>query len=393
MFFWISLNISPRIEIVLLGSGKGLDVMRRNQHRRMQKRLAELSPPLGSASGFHRHDDTGKLRAGQPVPEAFSIEFPTQDLLPFGIETHHMERVFGQIDANGDKGRFRSDFRLLWGLDFHAFSSHNGKGYFAFGGEAFLAPLPIFVRERIPDREPASHPRLHGPFHYARANVQSMGKNIWIEEYPCKVFGVALGRRMTVIRLKDGRLLLHSPGEMTDDRKRCLESLGRVSYIVAPARFHDLFLDQAVRAFPLAELHAIRPIFSRFSSRSKTFLLSGQPVFSWGTGIEPLDFRAGPFHTETVFFHRESRSLLLADLCFCLSDQALVTQLVGRGLGITNRFAPTRDIRLWTLGSRQELRDSIEKILKWPFEKIIPAHGEIVPEKGREAFQEAFLWA
>ena len=143
----------------------------------------------------------------------------------------------------------------------------------------------------------------------------------------------------------------------------------------------------------MAELHAIRPIFSRFSSRSKTFLLSGQPVFSWGTEIEPLDFRAGPFHTETVFFHRESRSLLLADLCFCLSDQALVTQLVGRGLGITNRFAPTRDIRLWTLGSRQELRDSIEKILKWPFEKIIPAHGEIVPEKGREAFQEAFRWA
>ena len=60
----------------------------------------------------------------------------------------------------------------VWGLDFHAFSSHNGKGCFAFGGEAFLAPLPIFVRERIPDQEPASHPRLHGPFHYARANVQ-----------------------------------------------------------------------------------------------------------------------------------------------------------------------------------------------------------------------------
>ncbi len=151
--------------------------MRRNQHRRMPQRLANLPPPLGSAAGFHRHDDTGKLRASQPVPEAFPMEFPPQDLLPFGIKTHHMERVLGQIDANGDKGGFRSDFRLLRGLDFHAFSLHNGKGCFACGGEAFLAPLPIFVPERIPDREPASHPRLHGPFHYARANIQVFSAN------------------------------------------------------------------------------------------------------------------------------------------------------------------------------------------------------------------------
>ncbi|MHB1287456.1 MAG: hypothetical protein ACYCYP_13070 [Leptospirales bacterium] len=48
---------------------------------------------------------------------------------------------------------------------------------------------------------------------------------------------------MTAVRLADGRLFLHSPGEMTDDRKKCLDSLGMAGYIVAPARFHDLFLD------------------------------------------------------------------------------------------------------------------------------------------------------
>ena len=137
--------------------------------------------------------------------------------------------------------------------------------------------------------------------------LQAIGDQIWIEEYPCKFFGVVLGRRMTVIRLTDGSLFLHSPGEMTDDRKQCLESLGRVGYIVAPARFHDLFLDGAIESFPSSELHAIRPVFSRFSSRPKTFLLSGQAV-SWGAEIDHHDFQAGPFHGETVFFHRESHS-------------------------------------------------------------------------------------
>jgi hypothetical protein len=46
---------------------------------------------------------------------------------------------------------------------------------FRFKGEAFTSASPFFVQERIPDREPASHPRLHGPFHYARANVQILG--------------------------------------------------------------------------------------------------------------------------------------------------------------------------------------------------------------------------
>lgn len=223
--------------------------------------------------------------------------------------------------------------------------------------------------------------------------LQAIGDQIWIEDYPCEFFGVVLGRRMTVIRLTDGSLFLHSPGEMTDDRKQVLESLGRVGYIVAPARFHDLFLDGAIESFPSSELHAIRPVFSRFSSRPKTFILSEQMVPPWGAELEPHDFRAGPFHSETVFFHWESQSLLLADLCFCLSDQTLMTQLVGRALGVSNRFAPTRDIRFWTMGCRQELRASIEKVLKWPFTRIIPAHGEIVPENGREVFREAFRWA
>ena len=132
--------------------------------------------------------------------------------------------------------------------------------------------------------------------------LQPIGKNIWVEEEPFSFSGIVLGRRMIVIRLEDGNLFLHSPGEMTEDRRRRIESLGRVGYIVAPARFHDLFLDRAVGAFPFSELRAIRPVLSRFSSRPQTFLLSDQTDPSWGEEIEQHDFRARPFHSETVFF-------------------------------------------------------------------------------------------
>lgn len=215
---------------------------------------------------------------------------------------------------------------------------------------------------------------------------------LWIEDDPFVFAGIALGRRMTVIRLSDGSLFVHSPGEMTIERKQRLEELGAVRYIVAPGRFHDLFLDQALDAFPSSELHAIFPVFSRFSARPKTFLLSDRSPHPWRDEIEQHDFWAGPLHSETVFFHRKSRSLLLTDLCFLLTDRGWMTQLAGRGFGVYNRFAPTRDIRLWTLGRRHRVQASVAKVLEWPFTKIIPAHGEIVGENGRAIFRAAFRW-
>ena len=222
--------------------------------------------------------------------------------------------------------------------------------------------------------------------------LQKIDDTLWIAEDPLRIFGIALGRRMTVIGLPDGGLFLHSPWEMTADRKRRLLDLGPVRSIVAPGRFHDLYLDQALLEFPQAELHAIPSLFGRFTSRPNTFPLSDSPPSSWGEAIEQHAFIAGPFHSETVFFHRKSRSLLLTDLCFRLEDRGGMTRLAGGILGVYQKFSPTRDIRLWTLGERRLLRDSVERVLAWPFTRIIPAHGERIPENGRSAFEAAFRW-
>jgi hypothetical protein len=222
--------------------------------------------------------------------------------------------------------------------------------------------------------------------------LERIDDRLWISEDPLRIFGISLGRRMTVIGLPDGGLFVHSPWEMTSDRKQRFLELGQVRFIVAPGRFHDLYLDEALAAFPQAELHVTPSLFSRFSSRTKTFPLSDRSVSPWGDVIEQHEFLAGILHSETVFFHQESRSLLVTDLCFCLEDRSLMTRLVGGGLGVYHRFSPTRDIHLWTLGQRRRLRDSVERVLEWPFTRIVPAHGELVPENGRAVFEAAFRW-
>ena len=49
------------------------------------------------------------------------------------------------------------------------------------------------------------------------------------------------GTRMTVVRLSDGGLFLHSPIRLDGGLRAQLDALGEVRAIVAPNRFHHLF--------------------------------------------------------------------------------------------------------------------------------------------------------
>ena len=95
---------------------------------------------------------------------------------------------------------------------------------------------------------------------------------IWLCSYPVKYLGMRLYARMTVIRLDDGRLMLHSPCEIDDHLRRGLAELGEVAYIVAP---WDVSLPasafRAKRPFPKQ-----KPSFARASKTNVlTYISTG----------------------------------------------------------------------------------------------------------------------
>src|SRR5262245_22705758 len=61
---------------------------------------------------------------------------------------------------------------------------------------------------------------------------------------------------MTVLRLGDGSLLLHSPIAMTPERRAAVEKLGPVAHLYAPNTYHHLRMGEWAAAFPSARLHA-----------------------------------------------------------------------------------------------------------------------------------------
>ncbi len=60
---------------------------------------------------------------------------------------------------------------------------------------------------------------------------------IWIKEYPVHYAGVDFNSRMTVIRLLNNNLLIHSPCEIDRKTQLAIERLGQVEFIVAPGSY------------------------------------------------------------------------------------------------------------------------------------------------------------
>ncbi len=85
--------------------------------------------------------------------------------------------------------------------------------------------------------------------------MRALDKDLWVAEQPLRFGLLQLGTRMTVIRLSDASLLLHSPIALTESLRMEIEELGSVRYVIAPNRFHHLFASDWTVRYPRSRLY------------------------------------------------------------------------------------------------------------------------------------------
>ena len=86
----------------------------------------------------------------------------------------------------------------------------------------------------------------------------AVGDDIWTVDGPEIVFaGAPMPTRMTVVRLDDGRLWIHSPIALTDEVEDFVrETGGEVCALIAPNKFHHLWVAEWRAHFPEARVFA-----------------------------------------------------------------------------------------------------------------------------------------
>jgi len=216
--------------------------------------------------------------------------------------------------------------------------------------------------------------------------------DLWSSEYPLdwQAGLVPIPVRMTVIRLASGELVVHSPGPLSPALREELDALGRVGFLVVPAA-HGRFAAEAAQRYPSARLLAAPRAPWRRSSLVFHDSLADQPPAEWAGQLEShllLGFRLG----EVLLFHRPSRTLVITDLCFNVQRSASrAARLFFRANGMWRRFGPSRLIRLLAVSDRAALQRSLEHVLDWDFERILPGHGDVVEHGGPTALRAAWL--
>jgi hypothetical protein len=214
---------------------------------------------------------------------------------------------------------------------------------------------------------------------------------IWSAEYPLD-WPAGLLRipvRMTVIRLDDGRLIVHSPGPISRELGDELDALGPVAFIVVPQQ-HGKFTRPTSQRYPAAQLLAAASAPRGQTSVSFHSSLTDEPPAAWTGQVEThlvRGFRLG----EVVLFHRPSRTLVITDLCFNIQESpSRAARAFCRANGMWRHFGPSRLIRLLAVSDRDAFQRSLDRILQWEFERIIPGHGDVIERGGPAALRAAW---
>lgn len=219
----------------------------------------------------------------------------------------------------------------------------------------------------------------------------ALDDDLWIVDHPHRMpGGLDLPTRMTVVRLPDGTLWLHSPVPVDDETARALEALGPVAHVVAPSLMHDLFTSSAMARWPQASLWTSPALPERHPEWSVTGTISEKAPDAWGGALQVHAIAGAPRVDEVVFHHAPSRTLIVTDLVFHLYDPPnLQSRLMRALIGAQDRFAVSRSWRWVFSKDRQATRRSLDPVLAWDFERVVMCHGRVLEAGGREALRQA----
>jgi hypothetical protein len=217
---------------------------------------------------------------------------------------------------------------------------------------------------------------------------------IWLKEYPIHYAGCDFNARMSVVRVSDSKLLLHSPCEIDAPTKQAISALGEVAYIVAPGSYHYFHIPSAQAAFPDANTYICPGVERKRPDIDFDWFLADQPPAAWSDTLDQVLVRGNKYIWEVAFFHKPSQTLLLTDLIENITDQTPNTNWLLKlwwkaVFHMWNNPKPAPEYQLgWK--DKAAARQSLQRILDWDFDRIVLSHGDLIDKEAKATAREAW---
>ena len=221
--------------------------------------------------------------------------------------------------------------------------------------------------------------------------LDELANGVWVASAPQSFYGLQFGARMTVIRLGDGTLFVHSPIAIDAPLRREIDALGEVSHVVAPSLFHHVHAGGAIELYPDAKLHVAPGLAKKRPDLAGGETLGAKQDPGWRGEIEALSID-GTLLNETVFVHHPTGTLVCSDLVenFQTSDD-WITRTYLKLSGVYGKPGLSRALRI-AFRDKKAARRSIDAILERPFDRVSLAHGVPIPSDGKETVRATYTW-
>ena len=218
--------------------------------------------------------------------------------------------------------------------------------------------------------------------------------DVYTVSAPLKIFSMQINTRTTIIRLKSGGLWVHSPVKLTDELKAQVLALDApIEEIVAPSKFHHLFINDWLAIAPEARLWLPEGLSEKRKDLSQYALLSSDTI-PWADEIQCMKIDGMPKVNEYLFYHVASKGLICTDSLF------YIPKPVG---GLTKIYAfinhckdhpsPTK-LFLGMVQDKKAFKATMQKVLAWDFSYISMCHSEIFKAdsvaEAKTVFHEAY---
>ncbi|HVW75007.1 MAG TPA: DUF4336 domain-containing protein [Rhizomicrobium sp.] len=238
---------------------------------------------------------------------------------------------------------------------------------------------------------------------YAPLHVlKEVAENLWLVDGPeigFSIFGLKFPfpTRMTLVRLSDGSLFVHSPIAPDKAMMEAINRLGPVRHLIASNSLHYWWVADWKDHYPSAVVYAVPGLARRAKRRVPVDVeLGNQPDTAWAGEMDQVLFSGDGFH-EADFFHRASRTAILTDLIENFEParvkRPLLRWLVRWGHAADPHGSAPYDMRLAFLRHREALRKGVRRMLAWDASRVILAHGRWYESDGAAELARAFAWA
>lgn len=227
--------------------------------------------------------------------------------------------------------------------------------------------------------------------------LKPVASDVWIVDGGwIRLYGIPFPTRMTVIRLRDGGIWVHSPIDDRNGLTDAVAGLGPVRHLIAPNWIHYAWIPIWQTRFDQATTWGSPGVVARAASRGVTLRLDRElgntPPGPWAGEIDQRLADSG-LHREVVFFHNASRTLVLTDLIENF-EPAKVPWWMRPLIRLAGICDPDgrmpRDMAMSFRHRSEHLRELVTTMIGWNPQRVILAHGRWYDRDGTEELRRAF---